>query len=87
VGTLLKDLKHSLRILVQNPGFLTVALLSLASFWLTKLISGILFDVKAFDSATYGAVAVFLIAVALAACYFPARWATRIDPLEALRHE
>jgi putative ABC transport system permease protein len=58
-----------------------------ASYWLTKLLSGSLYGVTAADPLTYGVVSVFLVGVAIAACYFPARWATKVDPLVALRHE
>ena len=54
-----------------------------ASTMLTKL----LFGVKPTDPATYAGVALLLGAVAAAACYLPARRATRVDPLTALRQE
>jgi putative ABC transport system permease protein len=64
-----------------------VAIGLIASLLLTRWMSSLLYGVSASDPTTFGLIAVMLAAVALLACYIPARRASRVDPLVALRSE
>jgi putative ABC transport system permease protein len=64
-----------------------VALGLAAAVALTRVMKTLLFNVSATDPATFALIALLLVAVALIASYIPARRATKVDPLQAIRHE
>jgi putative ABC transport system permease protein len=87
VGAQRKDILQL--VLGQGARLAAIGLVAglVASFGAGRALSSLLFEVSPFDPATLGGVSVLLAAVALLACYVPARRATRVDPLVALRYE
>jgi putative ABC transport system permease protein len=75
-------LRHALTLAALGMGIGLAGALALS-----RAISGMLFGLSPSDPATLGGVAALLAAVALLASYIPARRATRVDPVEALRAE
>jgi predicted permease len=77
--------------LIIGQGMVLIAIgagigLALA-FAATRVLKSLLFGISATDPLTFTVVVILLMAVALLACYLPARRATKVDPLEALRYE
>jgi len=75
-------LSHGLKLMLIG-----VALGLVLSFALTRFLSKLLLGITSTDALTFSSVALLLCAVALFACFIPARWATGVDPMVALRYE
>ena len=81
---------HVLRMVIRQG--ITLTLIGLAigivvALGVTRLVASMIFGVKPYDPLTFIAVAAVLVAVALFACYIPARRAMKVDPIVALRYE
>jgi putative ABC transport system permease protein len=82
--------RNVLKLVIGQGMLLVVAglVIGLAgAFALTRVLSSLLFGVSATDPLTFLAITLLLIAVALLACWIPARRAMKVDPMIALRHE
>jgi len=71
----------------MRPAFVGVGIGMVSAFALMRLLNNQLYEIKPTDPATFSIVALGLLFVSLAACYLPARRATKVDPLTALRHD
>ena len=71
----------------MSPAVLGIVLGAAGAFGLSRFMSSMLFGIEATDPATYAGFGLLLALAALASCYMPARRATRVDPVTALREE
>src|SRR5262249_18100286 len=84
------DRRAILRLILRDVAIVLVAGVSAGvalSFWATSVVEGLLFELSAHDGATFFAAVSILCGVVLVAGYLPARRATRVDPMMALRYE
>ncbi|HSD47000.1 MAG TPA: ABC transporter permease [Pyrinomonadaceae bacterium] len=81
---------HILKLVIGRGvgmAFIGIVLGVVASLGLTRFLTGLLYGVTAVDPITFIGISVLLLVVSLLACYMPARRATKVDPLVALRYE
>ena len=84
------QMKDVLRLVVKQGAVLAIvgAVVGIVvALGVTRYLSSMLYNLRANDPLTLGGVVVLLMLIALLACYIPARRATRVDPIIALRHE
>ena len=86
LGAQRRDVVQLVLVEGAKPALAGIAAGVAAAFGLTRLMANELFGVTPQDPLTYATVAILLAAVALLACYLPARRAVRVDPMVALRH-
>jgi putative ABC transport system permease protein len=67
--------------------FIGIVIGLLGSIALTRFIETLLFEVRASDPLTYALIALLIVIVSMLACYLPARRASKVDPLVALKYE
>jgi ABC-type antimicrobial peptide transport system permease subunit len=82
--------KDLMRLVMSRGLFLTasgVAFGVLAAFMLTRLMSNMLYKISPHDPLAFGSAIAVITIASLAACFFPAWRATRIDPIQALRKQ
>jgi putative ABC transport system permease protein len=87
LGALPRDVAELIGGLGLRLSAIGVTIGAAMAFALTRLISTFLYGVRPGDPLTYAVVAIVLIAIALLACFIPARRAVKVDPMVALRHE
>jgi predicted permease len=81
---------HVLRMMLGQSGKMALAGIAIglvASIALTRLLSSMLFGLSTYDPVTFLGATLLLLLIAMTACIVPAWWATRVDPLVALRYE